>query len=243
MGGLGGLTDSRYYDKLSDRHGQSGGNYAKRNPHERKIKLKTNTTETAAGTDMPDFNKTSLDSLRCELTTPIIFGFFEFLRALMLWFETKGKELLEQSDPLTFEQWEELYENSWLLYTRLGRAGGAVTKLHLRVLRKGIASLLHWVQTTYIGGIHDLKTDKGNELNRILGHWHARIENDIRVGGAFGLQSHFCTKEESWELVESMVPVAQALKSDAWLRDIAMDRYAGDDKLSFDLFIKAHKNW
>ncbi len=187
---------------------------------------------------MPDFKKIHPDSLRCEFTTPIIFGFFEFLRTLMLWFETQGKRLLEQSDPLTFEQWEELYTNSWLMYTRLGRAGGAVTKLHLEVLRKGIASLDHWVRTVYV---HDDESDFGKECNYVLGQWSAQIHNDIRVGGAFGIGSHFCTKDESWKLVESLVPIAQALKSDAWLKEIAMERYAGDDRLSVELFIKAHR--
>jgi hypothetical protein len=201
--------------------------------------LKNNTNISAAGTEIPDFRKVNLDSVG-EITLPLVFGFFTFIRTLMLWFEAEGKRLLEQTEPLTFEQWKELHTNSWLLCTRLDRAGGSVTRLHLHVLQKGIASLAHWVRTSYVRG---LETEVGREHNCILGTWHGWIYNDIRVGGAFGLQSHFCTKKESWELVESMVPIAQTLKSESWLRDIAMERYAGDDKLSIDLFIKANKNW
>ena len=181
---------------------------------------------------MPDFKKINLDSIG-EVTLPVILGFFAFLRGIMRWFETDGKALLEQPDPLTFEQWNELHTNSWLLLTRLERAKGAATKIHLQVLRKGISSLIHWEK--------NLSQDADNKY--VLGQWQADIARDVCVGGPFGLGSHYCHKEDSWELVESMVPIAQTVKSEPLLRSIAMERYAGDDKLSVELFFKAHKNW
>lgn len=197
-------------------------------------------TTTTAGTEkLPDFSKINLNDWRHAntLTSSVIFAFLSFLRGIMLWLETDGKNLLERKEPLSFEEWGKLYDNSWLLCARLGYSQRAISQLHMMVLKKGIASLIHWTHT--VRG----DSDNWSEDNKyVFGRWLSLVQSDVQEGTTFGLGSHYCKKEESWELVESLVPIAQILKSEPLLESFACDRFSGDKKAE-ELFVKTHKNW
>lgn len=160
--------------------------------------------------------------------------FSEFQRQ-MQWFRTSGEKLLRKKT-ITFEQWEKLRRRICELNRHLPCP--AIAILHLKILKKGADSLA------------DFSTKKSWDLDRsrIILQWlnllkHALEIDDPSMANKDPLQlGTGYTKHLRWQVVESLVPAAQVIKSEHNLKEIAQLRY-GDDYLSVGRFFEMHKNW
>lgn len=189
--------------------------------------------------DFTKDNPNQLDPNR--ITLDITFGFLAFLCTEMKWMENTGQAALTK-DPknITWDEWHHLYNHSHLLFERLGRSGKVFSELHLSVVEKGIDTFIEWLTPKRVKVIK--KNAEGCVEIEIFQKWSALIEGEVGKPARFGLGSHFCTKDVSWALVERMLPIAQKLKSEPWLNNIAKMRFQNDPEAEV-LFAQQHKDW
>lgn len=186
-----------------------------------------------------DFNGTNLNhwSWDGKITSEVIHGFLQYLSDLMQWLNTEGKALLEREGPLTQEEWRPLFDKAFNLWFQMGTER-AVSMLFMAVIKKGIASLRHEVEAN---------PPRDSDASREQRHgmyegWFQSIQYQLQPGARFGIGSRSCRVEESRELIESMIPIARGIKSDHFLREIAMNRFPRDGEAQ-EMFFAKHKDW
>lgn len=158
----------------------------------------------------------------------------------MQWFRTKGDKLI-QKEFLTFRQWTMLNERILGLNRILPCS--LVAHIHLKILQKGALSLIQYVEKGGVG-------KSNSKRNFRVYYWYQRLMDDLKVSpypveaeqDPFGLESSSEAKNLRWQAIEYLIPVAQALKNERLLHQLAWERHMWDG-LSIQRFIKAHTNW
>ena len=194
-----------------------------------------NTTDTAAGTEMPDFTRVNLNKYSDgELTQDIIFGYLTYMSKLLKLLCDKHT-LLTKIDLLTHEEYKELFGYVFNLWNDLWQEK-AVQKLFALTVEKGIMSLAEALKK-------DANPTKiAYHQQHPLWQWYCSIEYQLQAGARLGIGSHGINIEKSRELIESMVPLVQRMQSDMALESIARDRFPGDNT-AMQAFVKANCNW
>lgn len=153
----------------------------------------------------------------------------------MQWFRTTGEKLLRKKF-ITFREWEVLREH--ILELNKSLPCPMIAILHLKILKKSATSLAHFSKGK------TLKLDRG----QITLRWLEQLEHVLSIADPMKADldplqlGTGYTKHLRWQVVEDLVPAAQALRSEHGLRTIAELRH-GDDYASIDRFVEAHKNW
>jgi hypothetical protein len=164
-----------------------------------------------------------------KITPEVIYNFFQYLCGLMQWLMTEGKTLLEREAPLSYKEFDLLFNKAFYLWWQMPQER-PVCLICLAVMKKGISSLMHALKHSE------------SHLEPVMVSWFATIRRQIEPGSIFSIDSRSCRVEESRDLIEALVPVAQFLKSDGILDSIARSRYPQEPEAQ-QWFIKNHKNW
>ena len=155
----------------------------------------------------------------------------------MQWLMTEGKTLLEREQPLTYNEWKPLSEKAFNLWYQMD-SDRPICLLYMAAVRKGISSLTHIVKADPTGDSEQSRVEHWEKYH----DWIWNIQYQLQPGARFGIGSRSCRIEESRELIESMIPVAQYLKHDQLLDSIASDRFPQKKEVQ-KMFVEKYKNW
>ena len=173
---------------------------------------------------MPDFGSEDFTSNNWigKVTLEIIFAQFGYFWAEMKWLMTVGRKLLESPNQIEYDKWVELEERSRNLHCMFGRHQRTIAVLYVMVFKKGVESLLKLVQSDPLA--HDYKRAEFQRYRQ----WFYYFAQLTRPEAPLGIRSHYCRIEESRELIESLVPLAQCLKERGMMDQIAYNRFPAD---------------
>lgn len=174
---------------------------------------------------MPDFRNEDFRSNNwlCKVTPGIISAQFDYFKDLMLWIQTEGMQLLQSSTPLSLQQWESLWQKVEDLHTIFGSRQRTVCVLQMLVFRKGVESLLHFVQND-----PQASNMESAEWEAYRQWFHFLVRGHFERDSIFGWNSHYCYAEERREMVESLIPIAHLLNWKVFMDQIAYARFPGD---------------
>jgi len=182
---------------------------------------------TATETNIPNFETTDMNRWSTNCTEPVIYAYLQYLRGHMLWLETEGRKLLQREEPLSKDQYDQFMTHLGLLTGDIRDLKPLKTLLKL-VIKKGIASLQTLVE-------------RGEISNEDATAYMKLIDFHLQPAATFGVRAYDCTESE--ELIDSLVPIAQACKSEHMLRRISGNRFPGRNKVPCDLYEKHFRNW
>lgn len=150
-------------------------------------------------------------------------------RTEMAWLEVTGKERLERGTPLSKAEWDELLQRAFNLVQEYA-ASRKVTTLYRLVIARGIRDL-----ETFIRAGSLTETSDG------VREWWTSLLYQVQPA-RFGIGSDLCTRDEAIALLDAMKTVAQLLKSEWFLQEVASHRAPGDREAA-EAFLARWKNW
>lgn len=161
------------------------------------------------------------------------------------WLREVGWQRLRSPNPLSFKDWEEVITHVLYLKRDFG-SGDQVSRplkyLYMRTIERGIQDAIAYAtQKLEADGYQALWSDYAGGTLRRWCHGYLTFHLDYG-GGNLGLGSKTCTPDEARSLIDSMIPLAQILKSNDLLDALASNRHHHDDQ-AIKLFCQAHKNW
>lgn len=161
-----------------------------------------------------------------EMTTELAFEHFKGASSVMEWFQTEGKELLEREQPLSYQEWEPLLEQSFLLLRDFSGTR-SVKVLFTSVIERGIKDL-----AAYAVEHPSYEAVRG---------WFVSLDYQLHTG-RLGVGSRHCSVEKSRALIDGMVRIAQIVKSKGLLQMAAERRYS-HDQFACKAFSAHHLTW
>lgn len=185
----------------------------------------------SAAPKITDFSRTNVNHWSVNCSVDDIYNYFKYLRGHLEWFETDGKTVLEQAEPLTREQFELIVDGHlYHVITDIPKLKPLNTFLQI-VLKKGISSLKTLVENSQISR---------GEIEEYL----KTIMRYLEGPAPCGVYSHECSNEDSVAMIDSLVPIAQACMSEDMLERISRCRFPGrTNGLPREIFVKHFKNW
>jgi hypothetical protein len=167
-----------------------------------------------------------------------IFDYFGYICGLMNWFSVDGKILLKREEPLSHEEWFPLFKKAFKLWNQMS-PNQPIDFLFLQVISKGVFSI-----SRLVGGemTKNLGLPEIEPLSQKYHDWLWQIEYNLQPGARLGIGSHSCRDWESRALIERLALVARDLKYEHLLKNLASDRFPGDE-CGQQMFMKSFKDW
>jgi hypothetical protein len=150
-------------------------------------------------------------------------------RTEMAWQETTGKERLESGAPLSKAEWDELLQRAFNLVQEYPTSR-KVSTLYRLVIARGIRDLDALIRAASL-----TEEDEG------VRKWWTTLLYQVQPA-RFGIGSDLCTRDEAIALLDAMKAVAQLLKSEWFLGEVADYRAPGDHEVAKALKA-AWKTW
>lgn len=174
-----------------------------------------------------------------ELTPELTYKHFSLLAAALEWLTTEGRGRLESTEPLDYETWHELFENSFQVYCA---GSGHFTFQHqfVMVIERGIKELRCFVEKH----LEEIREHKNQIIFDWYQTWFGAIHYQLRMGARLGLQPGTSTSPAiAIRLLKELTEIAKRVHRENDLEQIAMDLYPAYDSDSREMFVKFHKAW
>ena len=181
---------------------------------------------------IPNFSGTEVRHWATEDTEPAVFyAYLAYLRKLMLWLETEGKQLLEREAPWSEEEFSSVCKRMGVLTYDIQEFAPFVFLLR-SILKKGVASLRVLAETDAI------PQEQADQYLRAVTFY-------MEAGAPCGMSEvDEYASECTAAMLDSLVPVAQHFKDEHMLSRIAGCRIRGwARELPCQLYVAKFKNW
>ncbi len=173
-----------------------------------------------------------------ELTPEKTYLHFSQFAADLVWLCNEGKRRLDLKEPLSFEDWRELFNRADRVYIDGGNRFSFEYYFYM-VLMRGFKDLLALIEKN----IDDFRSRNQTIAKDDVYQWKGMFYMLIGSQRVYHLDMTTPSGRNTLiKLVDAMIPIEKAMQSEDGLKRLGAERHP-DDSDAIALFVKAHKNW